>query len=313
MRIAAVMGGAGGDATVQYVELRMDAAGQGFVSSFNITFRDAAGDPVVTFTFPGNVTGAASGSSILVATQEFADAATVTPDFIFSASNTSANMMGADVLHPVPVPAGKIAFAEGSQNCQFGGPFVVDSLAYGDAYAGSVDYGSKFPTDLPTVGTQALVVDNLNLEPTDNATEYSIEEIPVSIPPGADTPRNNAGETGTVAVSDDNDGDGLTNDDEINIHGTDSNNPDTDGDGFKDGVEVFVGTLPTVGCGAGAWPPDFNDDERVTIADVLALKPAFGSQAGDPNYDQRLDLTADGRITISDVLALKPVFGQSCT
>ena len=45
-------------------------------------------------------------------------------------------------------------------------------------------------------------------------------------------------------VPDDLDGDGLTNDDETNIHGTDPNNPDTDGDGLSDGAEVANGTDP---------------------------------------------------------------------
>jgi len=40
------------------------------------------------------------------------------------------------------------------------------------------------------------------------------------------------------------DGDGLTDDDEINIYLTDPNNPDTDGDGLNDGTEVSMGTDP---------------------------------------------------------------------
>ncbi len=87
---------------------------------------------------------------------------------------------------------------------------------------------------------------------------------------------------------------------------------DSDNDGFSDAIELFVGTDENLACGPVAWPPDFNDDQIVTISDVLALKPAFNSQSDDPNYDSRLDLSADGRITISDVLALRPVFNQSC-
>ena len=88
---------------------------------------------------------------------------------------------------------------------------------------------------------------------------------------------------------------------------------DSDGDGFSDTVELFVGTDPGIGCGPGAWPPDFNDDERVSIADVLALKASFGSIQGDVNYQARHDLNADGKITIADVLVLKPIFGTSCS
>jgi|AntRauTorckE6833_2_1112554.scaffolds.fasta_scaffold00174_3 hypothetical protein len=42
----------------------------------------------------------------------------------------------------------------------------------------------------------------------------------------------------------DSDDDGLSDYDEINIHGTDPNNPDTDGDGYLDGVEVENGFDP---------------------------------------------------------------------
>ena len=43
-----------------------------------------------------------------------------------------------------------------------------------------------------------------------------------------------------IQVAIDSDGDGLTDDEELNIYKTDPNNPDTDGDGLKDGEEVHV-------------------------------------------------------------------------
>lgn len=342
MRISAVMGGGGGDANIQYVELRMNLGGQTLVSGHSITFRDAAGNLASTFTFTSNVTTGTNGSSILIATQEFADNATVAPDFIFSAANTT----GADVNHPIPTPSGKVSFAEGSGNCQIGGPTVVDSIAYGAGYAGSVDYGSKFANDLPTSGTQALVVNNLNLEPVDNSSEYSIQTIPVSIPPGANTPRNNAGTTGSVTPPPpDTDSDGLSDDDEINIYGTNPNNPDTDGDGltdgdevnstgtdpldpdsdtdtFSDGDEVFMGTDPLSGCAAtstandeglpDAWPFDFDDNQRAALGDVLGFIPVFNSFDPNPPYDARYDLNASGGITLADVLSYIPVFNTLC-
>ncbi len=48
---------------------------------------------------------------------------------------------------------------------------------------------------------------------------------------------NGLGTSGLTPTADDNDGDGLTNDEEIEL-GTDPNNPDTDGDGLNDGAEV---------------------------------------------------------------------------
>ena len=44
----------------------------------------------------------------------------------------------------------------------------------------------------------------------------------------------------------DNDRDGLRNEDEINVYGTDPFNPDTDGDGFYDGFEVEKGMNPLI-------------------------------------------------------------------
>jgi hypothetical protein len=43
-----------------------------------------------------------------------------------------------------------------------------------------------------------------------------------------------------AAAANDSDGDGLSDDDEINVHGTDPNNSDSDGDGLRDGDEVNV-------------------------------------------------------------------------
>lgn len=50
---------------------------------------------------------------------------------------------------------------------------------------------------------------------------------------------------GTDPLNPDTDGDGLSDGDEVNIHGTDPLDPDTDGDGLSDGDEVLIyGTDP---------------------------------------------------------------------
>jgi hypothetical protein len=58
----------------------------------------------------------------------------------------------------------------------------------------------------------------------------------------------------------DRDGDGLFDDDETDVYGTDPDNPDSDGDGVDDGQEVYDGTDPAtppksaVQCPDGATP-----------------------------------------------------------
>lgn len=48
------------------------------------------------------------------------------------------------------------------------------------------------------------------------------------------------GDTGVIDI----DGDGLSDSDEVDVYGTDPNNPDTDNGGVDDGTEVTNGTDP---------------------------------------------------------------------
>jgi thermitase len=88
---------------------------------------------------------------------------------------------------------------------------------------------------------------------------------------------------------------------------------DSDGDGFSDFAEIYMGTDYNDDCGPSAWPPDFDDSQTVNILDVLQLKPHFGTSSGDTNYSPRFDLDANGSIDILDVLAMKPPFKTSCS
>jgi len=89
---------------------------------------------------------------------------------------------------------------------------------------------------------------------------------------------------------------------------------DTDCDGWSTADENLIGTDPNLACGTNAWPPDFNDSNRVDIFDVNFLKPpVFFSSAPGPPYQTRLDIKPDNVIDIFDVNRLKPVFFVSCT
>ena len=99
-----------------------------------------------------------------------------------------------------------------------------------------------------------------------------------------------------------------------------SGDPDSDGDGFSDLVESYVGTKPAAACSttstAGdeqpdASPADFDDGQTVDIIDVLAVRPVFGTTV--PPTSLRYDLAPDGNVNIADILTLKPFFNKSCT
>ncbi|MEX0621392.1 MAG: hypothetical protein WD187_00130 [Candidatus Woykebacteria bacterium] len=97
--------------------------------------------------------------------------------------------------------------------------------------------------------------------------------------------------------------------------------PDSDGDGFIDSVEVFVGTDPNKACSdtndAGdetidAWPPDFNDDKKVDDKDTNSFGKHLLKKKGDPAYNVRYDLDKNGRVDIGDVIKVAPYYGESC-
>ena len=93
-----------------------------------------------------------------------------------------------------------------------------------------------------------------------------------------------------VPLNPDIDGDGILNDDETNIYGTDPNNPDTDGDGIDDGVEIANGTDPLDKCDpVGAFTDDtdgdgYRDCEEITGIDdpATTVVPTGTSDENDP-------------------------------
>ena len=96
---------------------------------------------------------------------------------------------------------------------------------------------------------------------------------------------------------------------------------DSDGDGFDDAVEEFVGTSPLLPCNetadandeaTDAWPPDFNDDTEVDVSDVVAIRNVYGSSTDDGTYAPRFDLNADGQISVTDVVLMRNVYGGQC-
>jgi len=85
------------------------------------------------------------------------------------------------------------------------------------------------------------------------------------------------------------DGDGISNDDETNIYGTDPNNPDTDGDGYNDGDEINGGSDPLDPCDPDTNSPTCDSDgDGIFNVDELA-------GCSDPfNADTDADGLTDG-------------------
>ena len=192
MRIHAVMGGFSGNAGIQYVELRMDAPGQIFISGHTIQFFDAGGTIKASFTFPSGIANSSTGDSILIATSEFNSNVTGgAADFVFSGTNTT-GMNGGDPLHPVQGTNGTIVFASGIGGCAFAIP--VDAVGYGTGTGGYGTAAAALPNNL-----QSLRLSNLNTTPSNNSMEYSLQNVATStfavamgsLASDPATPRNN--------------------------------------------------------------------------------------------------------------------------
>ena len=337
MRIHAVSAGANGDGTVQYVELRQAIGGQTSVAGTQLKFFPADGMTSTTFTLGSLATpvNGAVGDSILIGTSGVATTYGVTPDFIMPAN--------------VMAPGGKVQFT-GSFDCAFQDA-VIDSVAYGP-YMGAMEYptAAEAGTGLPTMGTSALTLNNLNTQPVNNCMEYSLlpaaprnnagvstpTPTPVATPtpmcPATPTPTPGPTPTPTATATPaptgtggpsptgDSDGDGVMDgpDNCPNWPNLGQNLPpwpvpggDPDCDGFISGDETAIGTLPLLHCGVNAWPVDFDSSMLIDISDVLSLKPVYGGTV--PLVSARFDLFVDDIIDISDVLALKPFYGASCS
>jgi len=93
--------------------------------------------------------------------------------------------------------------------------------------------------------------------------------------------------------------------------------PASDGDGFSNFVEIFMGTDPLDACpddpSDDAWPPDINMDTRANVLDLMRFKkPVILSCSDDPSYDTRFDFDANGCINILDVMMYKPFILTQC-
>ena len=109
------------------------------------------------------------------------------------------------------------------------------------------------------------------------------------------------------------DGDGLTNDDETLVYGTDPGNADSDGDSLSDGQETFFGTDPSGACGTDKWPVDTNNDQMVNVFDVAPYIPVLNAVGPGPPYVARLDLNTDAKISVFDLVPFIQTLNTTCS
>jgi hypothetical protein len=200
MQIEQVIGGVGGDATAQAIQLRTRAASQCFLNPARLRVRDAAGNnPVLLFDFSTVCAGGpvacvpncGAGARILLATANFAGATnpSITPNFTLAA----------------PIPESYLA--AGSLTFESSTGTVYWRLSWGgDAYTGPNggasdnddslpgDFGPPWPGPLPSEGVSALLFPGpASAESSTNADDYELTA-------GAAVFTNNAGQSGTVRL-----------------------------------------------------------------------------------------------------------------
>ncbi len=84
-------------------------------------------------------------------------------------------------------------------------------------------------------------------------------------------------------------------------------------DRCADTTATFDERGPAFGEPLSPWPPDINDDGKMTVSDALAYAPVWLAISGqDAAYDARYDLNGDGKITVPDVLSMAAFWLQSC-
>jgi hypothetical protein len=167
MSISEIGSGFGGDPAVQFVELRLDGAGQNNLTDTRLTVFDAAGNATVLLLSDHGVTNAASGANVLYATDAFAAATGVTPDFVITTGIVTPTGMicwGAPGVVPPDPDTWDAAKPEN----------YIDCVAYG-GYTQSTRPESGTPTTLaPGDGTQSLTRTKGSGESGSNVLDFAL-------------------------------------------------------------------------------------------------------------------------------------------
>jgi hypothetical protein len=191
MQIEQVIGGVNGDTTAQAIQLRMRNGNENFVSGATLIAYDASGNnPIVLVTFASNVTNAAAGSRILITTASFTShlAATIASDFTMTNPIPASYLAAGRLTYQKPTyMAGNALWSVSWGGAAYTGPNTgtMDNDADGN-------FAPPFANALPSTFTSALHFNGAaSAMSTNNAADYSI-------PAGAATFTNNAGDSATL-------------------------------------------------------------------------------------------------------------------
>jgi len=170
-----VMTSYGGDPTVQFVEIRMLAAGQTVVGGSQLGVFDAAGAYIgKVMDIPSNVPNGGAGVRWIMGSAQFATISGLTPDFTFSG--------------PIFLPTAGGMVCWGKPGNPATPTQYVDCVAYG-TYSGPSNGLIGTPTSQDAVGHSLARVSNTN----NNAVDFACTD-PAS-------PTNNSGESASMMAT----------------------------------------------------------------------------------------------------------------
>ncbi|MDH3698468.1 MAG: Ig-like domain-containing protein [Flavobacteriaceae bacterium] len=237
--------------------------------SVGISVADASGD--WSFDYQGTVLSDGSYTITATSTDTSGNTSIISPDFLIIVDTSEPNVDSFSTEDITPIVTG-----QGNSNETL--DIEIDTDADGNpdvVYTISTDANGDWSLD-----TETAIPNNGSFP---SLADGDILDITATDPAG------NQG-TGTVNISLDADGDGLTNAQEDAL-GTDPNNPDSDGDGINDGQEVMDATDPLDDCSSINGSPLANSD-----CDMDGLTNAEEADLGtDPNNpDSDSDGLTDG-------------------
>jgi hypothetical protein len=246
MSISEIGHGVGGtSAEVQFVELRLDFAGQTHLTGTRLTAFDAAGNATELVLTPSDVANGTAGANVLYATDAFATRTGVTPDFVIPPAIVQPTGMvcwGAPGASPPDPSTWDVDKPEN----------YVDCVAYG-GYTGPTRNASGTPTELaPGTPTQSLTRTKNTGANGNNDTDFELATPNVC---------NNAGDCTDLAFA-----------------------PDvTCGDADGSGAVTVTDGVQTLRAAAGLSSPctlatcDVNGSGAITVTDgVAVLRGAAG-------------------------------------